>query len=169
MSQVRFQIGVPRMSDAARSAEEAYSSAEDGGWTRAKKVALSGSAARAVEEQKRAEGVAAKQGKAIAFRATGGAVVDRETMIRHSTAPEQDHLQESSSRENSVIAEDFPVIERITPSRTVSSDYVRTAAENGAPKRRINDTSVSTGLLQSAAARIQSLTRSLFHREHANR
>ena len=163
MSPVRFQIGVPRAGSAARSSEGAYASPENDGWTRAKKVALSGSAARAVEERKRAEGLQAKQGASIALRATGGAVVDRETMMRESAAPGSVSLQETYSREKPVISSDFPLAERISTTHTGSAGTVPSLTEHST-----QDTSVQPGLLQSAAARFHSLTRSLFQRKEAS-
>ncbi len=166
MSQIRFGIGVPRAGDAARSSEE-HTSGSDG-WTRAKKVGLSGSAARAAEDRKREEGVAAKPSNTIALRASGGAIVDAATMLQHSTAPAKPASGESSSRENAVSATHFSEAERISSSRTVSPAAVPGLAVNGEPEHRSSDTSVQPGLLQSAAARIQSLTRSLFQSRDAN-
>ncbi len=172
MGQIRFQIGTPRTGSAARSAEESHSPAEDGGWTRAKKVALSGSAARAAEEAKRAEGIGPKQSNTIGLRASGGAVVDRETMMQHSALPGRTAAVEGSSIISShkiaAVPADFPEGERISNSRIVSAEAVPSLTTSGEQDGGSRDTTVQPGLLQSAAARIQSLTRSLFQRRDTN-
>ncbi len=168
MSNIRFQIGVPRAGDAARDAEARASGSNDG-WTRARKVALSGSAARAAEERKRTEAAGQGQGsRSIALRATGGAVVDRDTMLRHSSTPFHAAELETSSRENSVTAPDFSGTGRITSPHTVSADTVSGASATAGAGHGTQENQGSSGLLQNAAAHLQALTRSLFRRRDAN-
>ncbi len=66
MSQIRFNIGVPRGGSAARSVE-------DGSEARVQSVRpQGGSAARAAEERNRLDGVPARRGVSIGLRAQGG-------------------------------------------------------------------------------------------------
>ena len=153
MSNVRFQIGIPRAGSAARISEEE-------GWRPSSIKPVAGSAARDAEERKRAEGSMPKRATAVAMRASGGVPF----RVDEQGVP----IPDASTMKEPRISSEITGADRITNSYKVSSDAVAPLATSLERNSSTKDP-VRPGALQSAAARIQSLTRSLFFRDDGNR
>jgi hypothetical protein len=142
MNQVRFQIGVPRAGSAAHRAEQ-----EDLGTNPGRLVRpVAGSAAKAAEDEKAANGRTAQTGAGFSLRGQNGTVV-RNAAVTPAALNHRAGVQ-------------TPPVEALAqPARPASQQASETLPSN---PRGSNAESPLAGPLQLAASRFQTLVQSLF-------